>query len=89
MPATEAQVDSLKEDIRALSDTTSEILLKLDGLTKTVNSHGDRLDKVESRLDRVEVRLDKMDERFDKMDGRLDKMDGTLQEILTLVKRAS
>ena len=44
MPATEAQVDSIKEDIRALSDTVSEILV-------TVKDHGHRLDKVENRLD--------------------------------------
>jgi len=80
MPATEAQVDSIKQDIRALSDTVSEILVTVNGLVVTVKDHGRRLDKVENRLDKI-------DDRFDKVDRRLGSMDSAIHEILTLVRR--
>jgi len=81
MVGTDAQVDSLKEDIRVVGDTVSELLIR-------VAAHDRRFDQVDRRLDQVDRRLDGIDGRLDGIDGRLGGMDGTLQEILALVRGA-
>jgi len=72
MVVTDAQVDSLKEDIRVIGDTVSELVTR-------VTAHDRRFDQVDRRLDGIDGRLGGID-------GRLGAMDGTLQEILALVR---
>ncbi len=79
MVVTDAQVDSLKEDIRVIGDTVSELVTR-------VAAHDGRFDQVDGRLDGIDGRLDGIDGRLGAMDGRLGAMDGTLQEILALVR---
>ena len=80
MVVTDAQMDSLKEDIRAIGDTVSELVTR-------VAAHDSRFDQVDRRLDRIDGRLDVHDSRFDQVDGRLGRIEGTLHEILTIVRR--
>ena len=89
MTVTHEQFGSLKEDIRALSSTVSEIL-------HAVSDQGFRLMRMDERLSRVEGGLNLMDGRITRVEGRLDKVDGRLDglqssvsEILTLVRRDS
>ena len=78
MVVTDSQVDSLKEDIRTLSDTVVQIL-------DHVAAHDARFDGIEARLNAHDARFDGIDGRLDGIDGRLDGIDGTLQQILSLV----
>jgi len=96
MTVTQEQFSSLKEDIRALSFTVSEILHTVHDQGFRVMRIDERLTRVEGGLDlmdgrltRVEGRLDKMDGRFDKMDSRLDGLQSSVSEILTLVRKDS
>ena len=100
MPATEAQVDSLKEDFRALSDTVSEILTtvndRFDSLKEDIRVLSDTTSGILTIVNDHTTRLDAMDTRFDAMDTRFDAMDrefadlkGTVQKILTPVERNS
>ncbi len=75
MTATQEQFGSLKEDIRALSGTVSEIL-------HAVRDQNFRVMRIDERLTRVEG-------GFDLMDGRLDGLQSSVSEILTLVRRDS
>ena len=88
MTVTQEQFGSLKEDIRALSSTVSEILQSVRDQGFRVMRMDERLSRVEGglnlmdgRLTRVECRLDRVDERIDKVDGRLDKVDGQLDKV--------
>jgi predicted nuclease with TOPRIM domain len=82
MPATDVQIDSIREDIRALSDTVSVVLVRLDNMDA-------RFDGMDQRFDKLEGRFDKLEGRFDKLEGRFDNLEGSVREILTLVRRGS
>jgi hypothetical protein len=75
MTATEEQFGSVKEDIRALSGTVSEIL-------HTVREENFRVMRMDDRLARVEGGLALIE-------GRIDGLQSSVSEILTLVRRAS
>ncbi len=92
MMVTEAQIDSIREDIRAISDTVSDLATRVaahDGRFDQVDRRFDwidgRLDQHDARFDRIDGRLNQHDARFDRIDGRLDGIGGTLQQILALV----
>ena len=80
MTVTQVQVNGLKEDIRAISDVVSEVLVR-------VANHDARFDQIDLRLDKHDARLDGIDGRLDGIDGRLDGMQGALNEILVLVRK--
>jgi len=75
MTVTQEQLGSLKEDIRALSGTVSEIL-------HTVRDQSFRVMRIDERLTRVEGGLDLIG-------GRIDRLQSSVSEILTLVGRDS
>jgi len=79
MVVTETQIDSVREDLRAISDNVSDLVTR-------VAAHDGRFDQVDRRLDRIDGRLDQYDARFDRIDGRLDGIGGTLQQILEMVR---
>ena len=74
MVVTDAQVDSLKEDVRVIGDTVSELVTR-------VAAHDRRFDQVDGRLDGIDGRLDGIDGRLDGIDGRLDGIDGRFDGI--------
>lgn len=78
MVLTEAQIESIREDLRAISDTVSDLVTR-------VAAHDGRFDQVDRRFDQVDGRLDGFDGRLGGIDDRLGGIDGTLQQILALV----
>ena len=82
MVVTDSQVDNIREDIRVLSHTMSDLM-------KRVSAHDARFDQVDRRLDQHDRRFDQVDRRFDKVERRLDGIDQVLQQILTLVSERS
>jgi uncharacterized coiled-coil protein SlyX len=79
MPATDARIDSICQDLRASDKTIWDIVL-------TVKGHTSRLDRVDRRLDRMDRRLDKMEDRLDGLSEQVTDVKGTVEEILTLVR---
>lgn len=57
MPTAQVQIDSIRQDIRALSDTVSIILV--------------RLDKMDGRFNKMDDRFDKMDQEFAELKGTM------------------
>ncbi len=86
MVVTDAQVDSVKEDIRVIGDTVSDLVTRVAAHDRRFDQVDRRLDGIDGRLDGIDGRLDGIDGRLDGIDGRLGAMDGTLQEILALVR---
>ena len=80
MPVTQLQVDSLKEDVRALGDSVSEILVR-------VAAHDERFTKIDRRLEHIDDRIEHIDGRIGQIDGRLEHIDSALGQILTLVRQ--
>ena len=74
MSDTQAVLESLKEDVRALSDT-------VDVLAQASCQHTRQLLAVGKRLDRIDIRLDEYDQRFTHVDQRLDGIDQRLDRI--------
>ncbi len=85
MVVTDEQVLNIKEDIRALSDTVSGILMRVLEHDARFDQVDRRLDGIDGRLDGIDGRLDGIDGRLDGIEGRLDGMDGVLRQILVLV----
>jgi len=89
MTVTEEQFGSLKEDIRALSGTVSEILHAVRDQGFRVMRMDERLSRVEGGLNLMDGRLTRVEGRLDKVDGRIDGLQGSVSEILTLARRDS
>jgi chromosome segregation ATPase len=95
MADADTRIDSLKDDIRALSYSVldlqakasahdakfAEILITLDAHGAKLDSHDRRFDQVDARFDQVDARFDQVDARFDQVDGRLGQIDGRLGQI--------
>ena len=72
MPLTDTQVDSIREDLRALSDTVSEILT-------TVVGHTARFDRIDREFAELKGEVAELKEEFTGVKG-------DVREILTLVR---
>ncbi|HVB46313.1 MAG TPA: hypothetical protein VNF47_26900 [Streptosporangiaceae bacterium] len=90
MAVTQSQVSSIKEDVRALGDTVSEVLLRVvahdtrfDLVDRRFDGVDARFDRVEARLDAVETRLDRVEARLDAMEARLDRVEARLDRVET------
>jgi hypothetical protein len=83
------RIDSLKKDVRAVSDSVVKAARQLQKVEAIVTAHDARFDdlqhmmalkfgQAEGRLMRINQRLDGHDDRFDRLDFRLSGIDGRL-----------
>ncbi|HUZ55099.1 MAG TPA: hypothetical protein VMU94_21555 [Streptosporangiaceae bacterium] len=86
MVVTDAQVDSLKEDIRVIGDTVSELVTRVAAHDRRFDQVDRRLGGIDGRLGGIYGQLGGIYGQLGGIDGRLGAMDGTLQEILALVR---
>lgn len=66
MPETQTQIDSLREDIRAISDSVPLLF-------ERVAVHDTQFDRIDARLDAHDTRFDRVDEQLAEILRRLPK----------------
>jgi len=94
MTVTEVQIDSIRADVRVLSDTVSHILVRVkrhdarfDRVDKHLANIDQRFDDIDEKFVAVDQRFDGIDQKFVAVDQRFDGIDSALREILALVKK--
>jgi chromosome segregation ATPase len=81
MSDTQAMLEILKEDVRAISDTVDVVAQLAPDHTRQLATVGKRLHRIEIRLEEHGQRFDQVDRRFTQVDQRFDQVDGELQTI--------
>jgi chromosome segregation ATPase len=88
MADADTRIDSLKDDIRALSYSVLDLQAKASAhdakfaeILVTLDAHGAKLDSHDRRFDQVDARFDQVDARFDRVDARLDQVDARFDQV--------
>jgi chromosome segregation ATPase len=95
MSDTQAILESLKEDVRAVSDTVDVVAevsrkharqlavmgKRLDRIEIRMVEHDQRFDQIDQRFNQVDQRFNQVDQRFNQVDQRFDSVGGELQTI--------
>jgi archaellum component FlaC len=74
MSDTQAILESLKEDVRAVSDT-------VDVVAEVSRKHARQLAVMGKRLDRIEIRMVEHDQRFNQIDQRFNQVDQRFNQV--------